>query len=219
MNQPCKMVGCCMPSTSRYAALCARHRATLHRHGHPEQAALKVTELAPYRRMVAARRKANPTSTAWTTLEGHWRGIVDRAEEVLRIRNSGVAHNGFEAEAARHVLAVATAVPAAQVVETILAIGILSVREPQRFRSLKAFDHQLVRRFRGLAETSFGAHWNHKTQRVHKVYRDLSPRTVQQLAHWLKGFLPAWVQLAALEQAQAQEEQRKQLREALAALR
>jgi hypothetical protein len=218
----CSVSGCSGHAASRFSPLCSRHRSTQHRHGHPAQTAVTVTELRQYRRKVAARREANPQSTAWSILEERWSCILMQARETLRAWESGRACVRYSVQAAHHLQAIAAAVPPAAVVEAALGMFLMFDAEPHRFRSDRAFDHQLVRRVRGLAPSSSGSFWNQRTQRVHRVYKDVPPKTVQAIAHHLRGaFASAGLQLARIDRTQpdAAAEERKRLQDALAGLR
>lgn len=220
--QLCSISGCRKPASSRYTPLCSGHRSTQHRHGHPLQTAVKVTELRQYRKRVATRRKANPDSPAWRILEERWSHLLVQARETLRAAESGRPYVRHSVQSAQSCLAVGAAVPPAEVVETALAMFLMWEAEPHRFRNDRAFHHQLVRRVRGLAETSSGSYWNQRTQRTHRVYTDPTPRTVQTMAEQLKAaFASAGVQLATLDRTRgdAAAEERKHLQDAVAALR
>jgi len=199
MTRICAASGCTL-NASGYSPLCPRHRSIQGRHGHPEQSAVTVHELRHYRRKVAERRKANPQNHAWRILEDRWARILDQARGTLAAWEGGRPCNRHAVQAAYQLQALAGAVPAATIVEASLAMVMMWSAEQRRFRSDRAFDHQLVRRVRGLASVAAGSHYNHKTGRVHKVYKDLPPRTVHVLAGYLKGcFGVAGVQLADLE--------------------
>jgi hypothetical protein len=71
---------------------------------------------------------------------------------------------------------------------------------PGRFRDDRALDFQCVRRVRGLSAVNAGSHWDHKTRRMKRVYRDPSPRSVEVFAGWLRdAYGGAGLQLADLE--------------------
>lgn len=222
MTQPCSAYGCERPSARRsYSPLCPYHRSIQTRHGHPDQSGVTVHELKPYRQMVANRRKANPDSSAWRTLEGRWDRIVAHAQTTLDAWEAGRPGNRHAVQAADHVRTLAGTVPPSAVVETALAMVLMLRQRPHRFRSDKAFDHQLVRRVRGLSRVNAGSYWNDKTKKVCRVYRDLPPRTTQALASHLKAaFGVAGMHLSELEarSVDAGREEARQLQQAFAAM-
>lgn len=216
---------CASPSCGSLAAgfsnHCTRHRKAITRHGHADQTAVTVHELAPYVRMVSTRMKANPTSPAWSILEGRWAAIVAHARSQLTAYGEGRVSIRHARLAAHQFLALADGVPPSLVIQTALAMFILAADRPHRFQSDKGFRHQLVRRVRGLIATNAGQYWDPKTRRTKRTYRDQPPRVVEVMASELiAAFGGAGMQLADLEKqkaTRAQEEQRK-LADALGAL-
>ena len=82
---------------------------------------------------------------------------------------------------------------------------IMQDQRPTRFKTDAAFDFQLVRRVRGLAESSVGSYWDQKEQRSKKVYRDIPPRVMQAMAQPLKvAFGAPGMALAAKEREDMQ---------------
>lgn len=222
MPHLCAAAGCTAPTPAGYSPLCIRHRRTQYRHGHNSQKPVSVPELQPYRREVAARRKANPEAAFWTILEERWAAVLARSRETLKSWESGKACVRYYVDAARHLQAMGQSMPPAEVVEIALAISMMLTREPHRFNSDRAFNHQLVRRVRGRSSTSLGSYWNHKTQRMQQAYKDLPPRTVQAIAQELRdAFVAVGAQLAGLEQTQkdAAAAERKRLEASLMAMR
>jgi hypothetical protein len=72
----------------------------------------------------------------------------------------------------------------------------------------------------GLTDANAGSYFDHETQRVKRVYRDVSPKTFEALVRVLKhAFGPAGVQLADLDEraAKRRAEKQKAGREALTA--
>ncbi len=222
MTQLCSVSGCSGSAASKFSLMCSRHRSSLRRHGHQLQTAVTVTELRGYRNQVQKRRKANPQSPAWAILEERWSRVLAHAGDTLQLRDSGKPFLRHEAEAARHLQALGAALPASEVLEVALSMLVMRERRGSRFCSDRAFGHQLVRRVRGLAQTSSGSYYSAKTQRTHRVYRDLPPRTVERIAaHLMTAFGAAGIQLAGMElaQAEASASESRRLERALMALR
>lgn len=220
MSRQCAAAGC-HAQANGYSPLCSRHRAAKGRHGHPEQSAVLVTELKPYRKKIERLRQANPMSALWVILDDRWRRTLAATKTILAEADSGRAFIRYEMQAARHMQAMAGVSPSL-VIEVALGMFLMAVYDRRRFLSDAAFDHQLVRRVRSLADTSTGSYYNDKTKRVHRVYRDLPPRTVRAIAGHLKqAFGSAGIQVAELERSRATRaaEDRQQLTDAIAALR
>ena len=85
-------------------------------------------------------------------------------------------------------------------IETVLAVYVMQELDPRRFRSDPGFRFQLVRRVRALADVNAGQRWDHKADKVRRVYRELTPRAVATIGQWLADALGgAGVQLGRLE--------------------
>lgn len=106
-------------------------------------------------------------------------------------------------------------------VQTALAMFLLLRYHPHRFKSDRAFRHQLVRRIRGLVATNAGMYWDPKTRRTKRTYRDLPMRAVMLMADELvAAFGGPGLHLADLEKHREdalRDEQRK-LADALGSL-
>lgn len=220
MKSQCASRGCGSLAVG-FSYHCTRHRKAITRHGHPEQTAVSVHELAPYVRMVKARQKANPTSPAWAILEARWSAIVARSRSLVFEYQQGQVAIRHYRVAAEQFNALAVGAAPTTVIHTALAMHMLRAYRPHRFQSDQAFRHQLVRRVRGLVDTNAGTYWDHKSGRVKRVYRDLPPRVAQVMADELvAAFGGPGVQLADLEKHQEntkRDEQRK-LADALGSL-
>lgn len=220
MTSQCDAPGCRAPAAG-HSHYCTRHRKTATRHGHPLQEAITVAMLKPYVARVVARQRANKDSEAWTILERRWETVVAHAKVITDEFAGGMAMHRPTVDAANQIQVLARDAPQGAVVRTAIAMYLMLEAEPRRFRSDKAFDYQLVRRVRSLAEMSKGSYYDHNTGKSRRVYRDLPRRVVEAMAQWLKeGFGAAGLQLARLEQARlegAQDEGRR-LAEALGAL-
>lgn len=208
---------CTEPATGD-STFCERHKRAQRRHGHAEQDGVTVSELKPFRVKVAARRAKNPTSPAWDLLAQRWALVAAHAAELSRTASEGQAGLKHERQAAGLITSLAVNVPAETVIEVALAMFILQETRPHRFKSDRAFDVQLARRVRGLAEVNAGTYWDDKRGKVKRVYRDTPPRVLMNLATSLTdAFGVAGLQLARLEQRDgpAGEAERRQLAAAL----
>lgn len=221
MRKHCASSGCGSLAAG-FSNHCTRHRKNITRHGHADQKAVTVHELAPYVRLVSNRMRANPTSPAWEILEARWRAIVDRSRSLVAAYQAGRVSIRHTRVAAQQFLVLSDAVPPSLVIKTALAMFILAAERPHRFKSDKGLRHQLVRRVRGLAATNAGHYWDPKTRRTKRTYRDQPPRVVEAMASELvAAFGGAGMQLADLERQRvikAQEEQHR-LADALGALK
>lgn len=182
------------------------------------QEGVTTDELRPYLTLVEARKAKNPTSEAWNILTARWDVVQDHAKATLQRFSEGLAGGRVERLGAHHFEKVGLEVEAWSVVKTALAMFILQEQRPSRFSTDSAFDFQLVRRVRGLADSSAGIYWDHKEQRSKKVYRDIPPRVMQAMAQPLKmAFGAAGLTLAAKEREDIQRvnDERRRLSSAL----
>lgn len=185
------------------------------------QEGVTTQELRSYVALVEARKAKNPHSEAWSILSARWDVVRDHAKATLQWFSEGLAGGRVERLAAHHLEKVGQEVEAWSVVKTALAMFIMQEQRPARFSTDTAFDFQLVRRVRGLADSSAGAYWDHKEQRSKKVYRDIPPRVMQAMAQPLKmAFGAAGLTLAAKEREDIQRvnDERKRLTNALEGL-
>jgi hypothetical protein len=221
IRSPCRIPNCGHLSHG-YSPLCTGHKKANIRNGHPLQVPIERRQLRPYVEKVEARRARNPDSEAWAILQRRWQGLVDQARRILRdYYEVGRALPRRDIQAAQQVDRIAKEVDSDKVVNTALALGLMWRQEPRAFRSDKAFDFQLVRAIRRLAPTNVGTWWNPKTKKSQGYYKDLSLRTNEDLAAWLKAvFLDAMARIAALEEREGDQEaiQKQRLADAFEAM-
>ena len=108
--------------------------------------------------------------------------------------------------------------PVDAVIDTALAMFLLWEQSPHRFMSDKAFNFQLARRVRGLAEANSSSHYSATEGRIKRTYKDTPPRVLDCLAESLKvAFGIAGMRLAELEKKDVEglKAERQQLNDAL----
>lgn len=178
------------------------------------QEAISKADLKGYVKLVKQRIEKNSDSPAWGQLEDRWLAIVEHAKGVVAAFHAGKPGVRYVRKAAQEVIKVAEAAPARDVIEIVLAMYVMEELEQRRFRSDAGFRFQLVRRVRALADVNAGQRWDHKSDRVRRVYRELTPRAVATIGQWLADTLGvAGIQLARLEISDM--ERTKQERQAL----
>lgn len=211
----------CQSAAHGYSPYCQNHKQSLRRHGSPTQEGVTVHELRPYVALVDARKAKNSDSEAWSILIGRWGVVHEHARSTLQLFSEGRAMSRVARLAAHHLTKVALEVDPWTVVKTALAMYLMEDQRPSRFISDTAFDFQLVRRVRGLAESNAGQYWDHQKQRTKKVYRDIPPRVIQAMAQPLKmAFGAAGLMLASKEREDIQRanDERRRLASALEGL-
>lgn len=208
----------CANSTSGYSTLCEAHKRTQRRHGHPEQTSVTGDELKPYRSRLEARRIKNAGNPTWALLEARWEALAAHAGATLDSFAMGAAGSSYERQAAEQLAALRGAMPAVTLIDVALAMFALAEDRPTRFKSDRAFDAQLARRVRALAEVNSGSHWSAKEGRLKRTYRDVPPRVLESMAASLKlAFGVAGMRLAELDKTDAAVivAERQQLHDAL----
>jgi hypothetical protein len=197
MTRICKVRDCGAPAASRYSPHCRRHKSVLRRQGDPDQSAIRVTELAPFVRLVRLRVARNPDSPLWGHLEDRWRGIAEEARAVA----FSALRSRHERAAAAEVMNIDADCSAQEIVVVVLAMFILWRERPARFRSDRAFRLQLARRVRALSGRHSGLRYDHQTGTQKRVYREMTPKAGAILGHKLAlAFGGAGLQLAMLEE-------------------
>jgi hypothetical protein len=201
MTIRCTALHCAEP-VSGYSTLCESHKRTLRRHGHALQKGVTALELKPFQERIAARRAKNPTNHLWELLQGRWDALTAHAKAMLVTHANGTASISYEHQAAEQLSTLGSTVPMNVVIDTALAMFLMWEQHPHRFMSDKAFNFQLARRVRSLAETNSGSHYSAKEGRLKRTYKDTPPRTLDCLAESLKvAFGVAGMRLSELERA------------------
>lgn len=205
---PCRVPGCTAP-TARWGSLCSTHKSHQRRHGHPSQKGITKADLAPYLAVIQQRKERNPESPLWTNIEVRWQALVAHCRGVVAAYLNGQPMNRHERQASQEVVKLAEHAEAWRVVETALALFLMHEREPRRFLSDDALRHQLSRRLRGLAEVNAGTWFDHASNRVKRVYRDLpAPTAVLMGAMLAETFGVAGLLLARREDEDAEKRRR-----------
>lgn len=176
----CNIAGCGKAATG-YSTLCSHHRKTKARHGHPLQAALRRRELQPYEKAVRQWLDSRSGPDAWAILSDRWEAAVAKASVYCE-------RVGHRRPFQRNLLHASTTIVRVDqegngrdAIVRLLALGYLHHADPRRFRSDEAFRFQVARQFRALTDVNVGVHWDHRTGKTKRVYRDTSPKTLRAL--------------------------------------
>lgn len=98
-----------------------------------------------------------------------------------------------------------------EVILTVASMWMMLAGEPQRFVSDKGFKVQLARQFRRHSPMHVAESWDHERGRVKKVYRDVTPRQLEELGQLVAVGLGAAC-LTIIETMNVEEERAKQQR-------
>jgi hypothetical protein len=124
---------------------------------------------------------------------------------------AGKAGARYVRKAADEIIKVAEAATPRDVIETVLAMCMMEELDRRRFRSDAGFRFQLVRLVRALADVSAGRKYDHRSGKVRRVYRELTPRAVATIGQWLADMIgEAGIHLAQLEVRDIEEAKQKQ---------
>ena len=217
MTKRCISIHCADP-VSGFSTLCERHKRNQRRHGHPEQKGITVQELKPFQDRITARRIKNPTNPTWELLRGRWSALTGHAKTALADYARGGVTITYERQTAEQLVALLDNVGGDAVIDTALAMFTMWELMPSRFQSDKAFNFQLSRRVRGLAEVNKGSHYSAKEGRMKRTYTDIPPRVLECLAASLKvAFGVAGMRFAELDKGDAEgvKVEKQQLNDAL----
>jgi hypothetical protein len=211
MTKRCAALHCAEP-VAGYSTLCESHKRTLQRHGHALQKGITVLELKPFQDRIAARRAKNPANPTWELLRGRWEALTAHAKATLDAYANGSPAISYERQTAEQLGTLRTTVPVDVVIDTALAMFLIWEQSPHRFMSDKAFNFQLARRVRGLAEANSSSSYSAKESRIKRTYKDTPPRVLDCLAESLKvAFGVAGMRLAELERLDEQKMADKKL--------
>lgn len=172
MSGTCRVRHCGAPKASQFSPYCRHHKSTKRRQGEPDQTAITITELKPFRERVRARMAKNEGSPLWAHLDEQWASLVSeaRAEADRRVGNR------YQRSAAHEILNVDADSTPREIVVTTLAMFVLWHDMPRRFRSDAAFRLQLARRVRALSGRHVGQCFNHRTGNQKRIYREMTPK-------------------------------------------
>jgi hypothetical protein len=189
-NAMCRASGCSdVVTRGQFTRYCAKHHRALYRHGHTHGNAFSKRELAFYRKLVKAKRKATKDAPFWAECERRWIATVNRAQSVISSYNKGQPSHRPTRVAAEAIIKVAHATDSVEVMEVLGGMYLKQEQDPHRFVSDRHFWFQLVRRFRSLGDTLTASRWDGRasggTGKLRKLYHDLTPRGVDELAKWL----------------------------------
>ena len=203
--KPCRVASCGAPTSSRFSPHCRQHKSRLRRQGHPEQTAIKKSELAPYIVRVRERIDKNQESPLWAHLDAIWHTIVGDA----RAAAGRQFQNRYQRQAANLILGLDVDCPPREIVVTTIAMFMFWSERQRRFVSDAAFRLQLVKRIRGLSSTHTGFRYDHKAGIQRPVYRELSPKAAAIVGHTLAvSFGAVGLQLAKLEDRDQERKER-----------
>lgn len=197
MSGLCRVRHCGEPPASRFSPYCRRHKSTHRRQGAPDQTAITITELKPFRDRVSARMAKNEASPLWAHLEDRWATIAAEAKTEVNRR----VGNRYQRNSAHELLNIAADSTPREIIITTLAMFVLWHDMPWRFRSDAAFRLQLARRVRALTSRHTGQIYDHRTGKQKHIYREMTPKAGNIIGQKLSSaFGAAGFQFAILDE-------------------
>ena len=174
----CRASGC-LANREGFGSYCDRHKRAYRRHGHPEQKGVSSFELEGIRRWLRTQLEAMKSPEAKDLLRAQWEDLRKQAGTQQASANAGNPYIGWQLQAYQKIARVAAEVDPMKGCIELLAVLILYQEDERRFKSHDALYTQLARRFLRLTDHHVGEWFNHQTQKVHRVYRDVSPRVLR----------------------------------------
>ncbi len=205
MSGTCRVRQCGAPKASQYSPYCRRHKSTKRRQGAPDQTAITITELKPFRDRAQARIAKNEASPLWAHLNDQWDSLVAdaRTEADRRVGNR------YERSAAFEILNIDADSNPREIVVTTLAMFVLWHDVPSRLRSDAAFRLQLARRVRALSGRHVGQWHDHRTGKQKRIYREMTPKAGDIIGQKLSRIFGAiGFQFALLDERDREEDRR-----------
>jgi hypothetical protein len=201
--------------------MCARHQQRKRRHGDARQESIRATEVKPYVEQVQKIVERDHTGKIQAGLEKVVGIIRDHAEGITSDYAHGRPMNKHRVQAAKEVLTVFRDFSPVQCGSVVAGIYLFQDECPHRFSSDKGFTFELVRRFRSISDANVGLYENPDSGRVRRAYKEITPRTIEQLGVLLvEGFktFAAFVRIHERKKAERAQNARNLLEEGFAEL-
>lgn len=205
----CAVPGCTRLATG-YRKHCENHRRQAMRHGDPEQRGIAVGELQGHRKAIERFiNRRDDRDRVWSVIEAHWRAFAEWAQGELREMTTGLTYHKPTKDALESIRNVADTNEPREVMLTLMALFKLWYEKPQRFRSDRAAMFQAARALRSITDVHVEKYRNGNTGKLHRVFRDMSPRVLTILGQWLfKQMLP--LSLNVIREIEREEEAEKE---------
>jgi hypothetical protein len=216
--KPCSVNGC-PNSTGRFGGMCARHRQRKRRHGHQLQTSIKASDIKTQVGRVEQLIERDRSGKITAGLEKVVEVIQEYAEGITSDYDHGRPMVKHSVQAAKEVLTVFREFSSAKCASVVAGMYLFLEAEPHRFVSDRGFTFELVRRFRSISDANIGLYEDNSSGRVRRAYKEISPRTIEQLGGMLiAGFnrFVGHVRLVERRRAEREREARVLLEEGFA---
>jgi hypothetical protein len=193
-NDLCRCPGCSRAARSRRSVYCEKHNSRNRRHGDPQQSTVTRKELQPYIEFIERLIKKETTGKLEEALKKIRGCLFNDAKDVeidYSQRGKALPMNWLKAH--REIMAVFRSTDWRKPAVLLASLFLLQYDKPHRIASDRGFIFEAARLFRSLSPQSVGSYWNHRTGKVHKVYKDMSPRAVNVLGTLLVDAYAPWM--------------------------
>lgn len=190
-----------------FSPFCAKHRRHAVRHGDPLQVGIRSSEVAPWRTEVRRLLDTHDTGgKVRNALSVLTRNLKSHCDLAITTAATGRTYVRPQYEAQRTLASALDSAGTGVGIE-VAALFLLSDRDKRRFRSDRAFLHQLARMVQRLASRQREVYPRPGTHQRRMVYREMRPKEAEWIASMAhEGFakFAAWVvQTARREEADA----------------
>lgn len=217
----CSVPGCIRPASGRFGSMCEKHRQRQRRHGDANQDSIRASQVKPYVERVQKLVERDRSGKIAAGLEKLVGIVRDYCEGIVSDYDHGRPMNKHQVQAAREVLTVFRDFSPVQCASVVAGMHLFMDAEPRAISSDKGFRFELVRQFRGISDANIGMYENPDSGEVKRAYKEIPPRTVDQLGQMLlDGFktFVAFVRMYERKQAEREQEARNLLEQGFSSL-
>ncbi len=217
----CSVPGCTKSASTKFGSMCPRHRSRNARHGNPLQDSIRFTDIKPFVERVEKLIERDKSGKILVGLDKVVAVITDYVEGIASDYAHGRAMNKHKVQAAKEILTVFRDFPPSKCASVIAGLYLFQDDQPHRIVSDRGFTFGLVRRFRSLSDANVGLYENSESGRVRRAYKEIPPKTIEQLGPMLmEGFktFVAHVRLCEREKLNLEKESKQLLEAGFASL-
>lgn len=200
----------CTTTTVGYSQYCANHRATMNRHGHSEQTAVKRKELATFEGIVRKYLTFNPDAGAWDVLDQMWLEATREARKLVDAFSRGTPMSKHRLAAAREILKTDRDCDWKEVMAVVAAAWMLQETQPSRFKSDNAFRVQVARLVRQIVPRGGNRYLDQKGIESKKAPYIAAKQSIAFGQILIEIFAPLGIRLLELEKAEDKRKQKMQ---------
>ena len=185
----CSVRGCTKSASGQFGSMCAGHQQRNRRHGDARQDSIRYAEIKPYVVRVEKLIERDKSGKIENGLDKLVAIVREYAEGIVSDFEHGRAMNKHKVAAAKEILTVFLDFTPAQCASVRAGMYLFQDVNEHRFASDRGFTFELVRRFRSISDANIGLYEDGYTGRVRRAYKEIPPKTIEQLgAMLIEGF-------------------------------